>query len=175
MMNKQQKEALVADLKQRFNESEAIFLVGYKGLKVSSLQNLRKTLRAQGGTFKVSKATLMRIATKDVSGAQDFANDFENQIGLVFARDISGVAKSLAEFAKENAALKIISGFYEAKKLDKNQVGFIATLPSRNALIAQLAGTLQAPIVGLACQLNQLITKLAYALKQVEEQKQINN
>ncbi len=174
-MNKQQKEALVADIKQKFNESEATFLVGYKGLDVSSLQTLRRSLRTQGGTFKVSKATLMRIATKDVPGAQDFANDFENQVGLVFAREISSVAKSLADFAKENVALQIISGFYEAKRLDKNQVGLIASLPSKNVLIAQLAGTLQAPISGLACQLNQMLTKLAYALKQVEEQKQSNS
>ena len=71
-MNRQQKETAIADLKQMLAASQGTFLVNYKGMNVPLLQDLRKSLRTDGGTLKVTKATLMRLAAKDLPGADSF-------------------------------------------------------------------------------------------------------
>lgn len=170
-MNRQQKEAIISDLKQQMMAAQATFLVNYKGLSVSLLQGLRKNLRSDGGTFKVTKATFMQRAAQDIAGADTFAELFKDQVGLVFAsKDVPATAKHLATFAKNNEALKIIAGFYEAKLLSKSDLDFLASLPPKNVLIGQLLGTLQAPATNLVRLLNQVTTKLVCTVKEIEKQ-----
>jgi large subunit ribosomal protein L10 len=172
-MNKQQKEAMIADLKQLMTSSQGTFLINYKGMNVPLLQTLRKNIRAEGGQVKVTKATLMRLAAQDIAGSDGFAENFKEQVGLVFAtNDVSAIAKKLVAYAKENESLRVIAGFYQNKMLNKQELTVLATLPSREVLLGQLAGTLQAPMATLARQLNQMVARLAYVLKAIEEQKQ---
>ncbi|MBU1007535.1 50S ribosomal protein L10 [Candidatus Dependentiae bacterium] len=171
-MNRQQKEAVVADFKEMLSSAEATFLVRYRGLSVADMFSLRTALRGSGGKLKITKARLMKIATQGIDGIEPFKDDFKDQIGLVFALDQpSPVAKQLVEFAKGRDALQIVSGFFESKVLTKEEVEFFASIPSREVLLAQLAGTLQAPVASFASVLNMLVLQLLYALKQVAEQK----
>lgn len=172
-MNKNQKELVVADVNSLISSSQATFLVEYKGMSAASLRNLRKVLRVDGGTFKVVKATLMRRAVVDIAGSDDFKNHFKNQVGLVFAKsNVSGVAKSLVAFEKDNNNLPVIvAGFYESQSLSLDQVKFIASLPSKEVIIAQLLGTMQAPIMQFARVLHAMIAQLLYVLKRIEEKK----
>jgi large subunit ribosomal protein L10 len=174
-MKKQQKTALVSDLQGLMGSAQATFLINYKGLSVAKLQSLRRTVRNDGGSVKVTKASLMRIAAQNVPGSDVFATHFKDQVGLVFANsDVSAVAKQLVKFAKDHTALKVIAGFYEARMISSQELMFLATLPSKEVLLGQLAATLQAPVAGLARVLNAHIASLAYALKAVEQQKQGN-
>lgn len=170
-MNRDQKMAVISDVKQLLTASQATFLVNYKGMSVASLRGLRSSLREHGGQFKVVKATLMKRATSDVSGAESFSEQFKNQVGLVFAPDnVSGVAKALIEFEKENNKLpQVVAGFYESQLLPLDKIKFIATLPSKEILLAQLVGTMQAPISGLVRILHMLIARLLFVLKRIEE------
>ncbi len=169
-MNRQQKETTVADLKQLLGTAQATFLVNYKGMDVHLLQGLRRKLRTDGGTLKVTKATLMRIAAKDIPGTETFAQSCKDQVGLVFAKsDISLIAKQLFIFAKEHQNLKVVAGFYESKLLSPQELAFLASLPSREVLIAQLLGTMQAPVTSFVRVLHLLIARLVYVLKQIEE------
>jgi large subunit ribosomal protein L10 len=172
-MNRQQKETVIADVHKMFAEAEAAFLVNYKGLSVAQMQSLRKNLRENKGLLKVTKANLMRLAMHDIAGAEQFAEEFKDQVGLVFVKngEVPAVSKRLVEFSKENEALKIISGFYESRVLTGQEINFLASLPSREVLLGQLAGTLQAPMSSLARMLNQMLSRLAYVLSQVEEKK----
>lgn len=171
-MNRQQKEITLSDFKKLFSESEAAFLVEYKGLNVAALRDFRKNLRDNKSVFKVTKTTLMRIATQDIEGAEEFSKDFNNQIGIVFAQgDVSATAKSIVTFAKSNELLKVVAGFFESKKLAKQEVEFLASLPPRDILLAQVVGTMQAPITSFVRLLNLLIVRLLYVLKQIEEKK----
>lgn len=170
-MNRQQKESVVSQLRNQFSHSEAAFLVEYRGLTVRQLERLRSDLRQKGGTFKITKARLMKLAVDGLE-QQDLTPFFKDQVGLVFAtKETPTVAKVLSDFAKEHAALQLIVGCLDNKILQKNDVMRIATLPSREVLLAQVAGTLNAPITGLASVLNQLLVRLIWTLKQVEEQK----
>ena len=171
-MNRQQKEAAVADFKNLFSGSKAAFLVGYKGLTVSQMQNLRRDLRSVDSQLKVTKARLMKIAAKDVEGVDEFSEFFKDQVGLVFAnKEVPPTAKKLVEFAKNDASLTILSGFFDSKVISKNEINFLANLPTKDILLAQVVGTIQAPISGLARLLNMMLIRLLYCLKEIEGNK----
>lgn len=159
-MNRHQKEQAVADFRKMFSDAQAAFLVNYKGLSVHSMQALRKQIREANGTFKVTKARLMKIAAKNVNGTEGFAENFKDQVGLVFAKaECTVVAKRIVEFAKENEALKIVAGFFEDRLISKNEVVALGAIPSRAELLAMLVYTLQAPLVGLVGTLDAKVNK----------------
>ena len=164
-MNRQQKEAVVADFKDMLSQSQASFIVNYKGLDVSGMISLRRKLRESGGKLKVTKARLMKVAAEGIDGIDHFKDDFKDQIGIVFALDeVAPIAKQLVEFAKRNKNLEVVSGFSESKVLSKSEVEFFASLPSREVLLAQLLGVLQAPITGLARVINAPMQQLVSVL-----------
>lgn len=177
-MNRQQKESVIADVEKLFTQSPATFLVNYKGLTVEKMQNLRRSLRASQGSLKVTKARLMKIAAQNASGEikelENFKEGFKEQVGLVFSEgsETPAIAKTLTTFAKEHDALEVLSGLFEKKMLSLDEVKQLANLPSREVLLGMLAGTLQAPISGLAQVLHQLIARLAYVLQRVAEQQE---
>lgn len=149
-MNRQQKTQAVADVRNMFDGAEAAFLVNYKGLSVQLMETLRKQVRAANGTFKVTKARLMKIAAKDVKGVDDFVGKFKDQVGLVFAKkDVTVVAKSIVDFSKKHESLGIVAGFFEARLISKDEVVALGAIPSRDVLLAMLVSTLQAPMVNL--------------------------
>jgi len=169
-MNRQKKEAVVADCRSLVEESQATFLVNYRGVDVSGLQSLRRTLRDNDGHMKVTKARLMKIAVDGVDGIDAFRDELKDQVGLVFAKsDASTIAKELSNFSKDYSSFGIVAGFFEHRSLSKEQVNFLASLPSRDVLFGQIAGTLQAPISGFARLLNMMIVRLAFVLKQASE------
>jgi large subunit ribosomal protein L10 len=171
-MNREQKSEIINDFKQMFEGSNATFLVKYQGLSVNGMQTLRRSLRSVNSELKVTKTTLMKIAAQDIAGSEDFRNTFKEQVGLVFAKgDVSSTAKQLKQFADANEALKVLTGFFESRVLTKQEIEFLATLPSKEILLAQMLGTMQAPIASFTRLLNLLIVRLLYVLKQVEEQK----
>jgi large subunit ribosomal protein L10 len=172
-MKRQQKAALVDSLRENITDSQAAFVVGFKGLTVNQIQALRTKLRSKGGSFKVAKARLMKRAIEGLGGADDLRPYLKNQIGLVFAKNNSPeVAKALDAFAKENEGLLIVVGLMDSRVLVAQDVRRIATLPSREVLLAQLCVTLQAPTTKLASTLSVLITKLPWTLQAVADKKQ---
>jgi len=159
-MNRQQKEQTVADVRDMFKGSEAAFLINYRGLSVHLMQTLRKQVREASGTFKVTKARLMKIASKDVVGIDAFAEKFHDQVGLIFAKgDTPVIAKRIVEFAKENEALGIVAGFFENRVISKEEVVALGSIPSRDVLLATLVHTLQAPMVNLVGTLEAKVNK----------------
>ena len=172
-MNREQKVVEVQALKDDFSASKASFLIGYKGLTVNQMQRLRRELKEKGGKLRVAKARLMRRAVENMEDRERLAPFFKDQIGLVFASDeVPSVAKVLYQFSKDNEALQLVIGVFEDHMLDSAGISRIATLPSRDVLLAQLCGTLKAPTTGLANVLNMLILRLLWTLNQIGEKKQ---
>lgn len=160
VMNRQEKSAVVDQLRNDFEGSQAIFVVAYKGLTVSLMQSLRKELRKHEGSFKVAKGRLMKRATEGLTNLEPLHPYFKNQIGLIFAEKNSPtVAKVIVDFAKDNAALQVLVGCFEERFFDSTTVKRLAALPSREILLAQLCGALKSPMV-----------KLAITIKQISEQ-----
>lgn len=170
-MNRQEKEQVIKSLREDFTSSQAAFVVGYKGLTVQDLSGLRTQLRNQGGSLKVAKVNLMKLAidnTEEQAGA--LTPLLDGQIAMVFAKDEPvGVAKALRDFSKKKEALQILAGFFEQRLLDVKQVNALASLPSREVLLAQLCGVLQATAASLARALNMHAEKLAEGAKPAEK------
>lgn len=172
-MNRREKELVVQSLRESFAQSPASFIVGFRGLSVGQLQNLRSQLRNSGGSFKIAKARLMKIAVGDLEDAQALDPYLKDQIGVVFASDEPpAVAKVLRDFAKASDAFHLVAGMLDKNMLDETGIVRIASLPSKEVLLGQLCGTLNAPIVKLAFVLNMQIMQLLLVLQQVAKKKQ---
>jgi len=150
-MNREQKELLVSVLKEDFKGCNASFLVTLKGIPVSKIQELRKGLKSNGGTLKVAKTRLMKIAVQGVPCAEGLTPFLKDQLGVVFSNsDSASIAKVIYDFAKVNEKLGVIAGCFESKVINKEYFELIATLPSRDVLLSQLCGVLMASVGNLA-------------------------
>ena len=171
-MNRQQKESLIATLKDDFANAQASFLVGYKGLSVAQMQTLRREIRAKGGKLRIAKNRLVKRAVGEVDGACALESYLKDQLGVVFAADeFTEVAKVLSNFSKDNPALSLVVGCLESELIDKAKISQLATLPSKEVLLSQVCGTLQAPTVKFVNLLNVMILRLLWTLKQVGDKK----
>lgn len=172
-MNREQKAEVIGSLKKDFVQNQAAFLVGVQNLTVAQMQALRKELRAKGGFLRVAKARLMKIAVEGISGVQELSPYFKEQVGLVFVSDrVTEVAKILTDFSKEHQSLRLVVGYVEEAIIPKEKIAVIAHLPSREVLLAQVCGTIKAPISNFVCVLNMQLTRFVMTLKQVSEKKQ---
>jgi large subunit ribosomal protein L10 len=160
-MNREQKAVVIDSIKNGFAQSEASFVVGYKGLTVKQLQALRKELRTQKGSFKIAKGRLVKLAVKDLPGVNELSPYFKEQVGVVFADDqVPAVAKVIYDFAKANNNFKLVAGFFDARILPSKDIERIATLPSREVLLSQIC-----------YMLNMQIARLLWTLQKVAEAK----
>ena len=172
-VNRKEKEAVIASLKNEFSKSAASFLVGVKGLTVEQFQSLRTDLRKEEGRLQVAKVRLMKRALLEVKSVQQLEPYMQEQVGLVFAqKEVPGVAKALCDFSKKADALRVIVGSMDANLLDESAILTLAKLPSREILLAQVARGLQAPTANFVQILHQLLARLVYVLRQIEQKKQ---
>ncbi len=168
---KAQKQALVAGLADRLRRSRTLYVTDFTGLDVAKLTQLRRRLRAAGVEYVVVKNTLALRALGDanVSGLE---SQFAGPTGLVLAgADPVTAAQVLAEFAKEFEKPAIKAGLVEGKAVTPDQVKRLAGLPTRNALLAQLGGALQAPMAGFAAALNGVLMNVVGALEALRNQR----
>ena len=172
-MNRQEKEALVQSLKQDITNSQASFVVVYRGLSVPQAQILRRELRTKGAKLKVAKARLMKLAIDDSNkGAEDLKTFLNGQIGLVFAsEEVPPVAKILKTYSDSHKGFGVVGGYFESNVIDEKSVSYMASLPSKEVLLSQLFGMLNMPASQLAVVLAAPIRKLLFALKQIEDKK----
>lgn len=157
-LNRNEKAAVVSDVAAQAAKSQTLALAEYRGLTVESLNKLRVTARAQGVYLHVLKNTLARRA---VAGTP-FEVASESMVGPLiygFSEDAVAAAKVIADFAKGNDKLVIKAGAYAGKVLDADGVKALASIPSKEVLLSQLAGLLKAPIQRTAAVLAALAEK----------------
>jgi large subunit ribosomal protein L10 len=166
-----EKVASVAAVAERLSSAEAVFVTEYRGLKVHDLERLRVELRESGAEYKIFKNTLARIAARE-QGLDALEELLVGPTGLVFAHaDVATTAKRLRDFARANPALVIRGGMISGSVFDERTVAQLASLPSREVLLAQLAGALAAPLSACAGVLSALPRNLAYGLKALQEER----
>jgi large subunit ribosomal protein L10 len=160
-----EKVAVVTEVRERFEAADAALLTEYRGMSVKALHELRKQLRPNGGEYKVYKNTLVRFAAHEV-GAGDVESLLTGPTAIAFVKgDAAAVAKTLRDYAKTNPNLVLKGGLLGTKVLSASDVEALADLPSRDVLLAQLAGAFQAPLVKFAGLLQALPRNFAYGLK----------
>jgi large subunit ribosomal protein L10 len=163
------KVASVAELKKLVSESKSIAVVDYRGLKVSQATQLRRSVRKAGGKFVVTKNTLFSIAF----GHSDLK--LEGLSAFIFSQsdEISAI-KAVADFSKNpvNAGIPVFKlGFLSDRILSKDEVIALASLPSKQVLVAQTLGSLNSPLYRLVNVLNGNISKLVRTLDAIKTQK----
>jgi large subunit ribosomal protein L10 len=167
-----EKVAVVEEITAKLNSAEAVFITEYRGMSVGQLAGLRRQLKPAGGEYKVYKNTLARFAAQN-AGLDGLVDVLVGPSGITFANgDIAATAKALRDAAKANPLLVIKGGAMGTTVLSAKDVEALADLPSRDVLLAMIAGALQAPLVKTAGLLQALPRNFAYGLKALIESKE---
>ncbi len=171
-MARPEKEAQVKSIQEKLKTSTSVVLTEFRGLTVHELAELRRKLREQEVEYKVVKNTLAKIAANQ-AGLSELTEFLAGPTALASGSgDIVAPAKILFEYSKEHEALRIKGGILEGQVIDASKVKVLATLPSREVLLATLFGTLNAPIAGFMNVLNGPMRGLAGVLSAISEQKE---
>ena len=165
--NQEMMEAIKADLA----DVQAMWVVDACGLTVKETQALRRNIREAGAIMKVYKNTIMRKTLAELELA-NLDEILEGPSAFVFCTgDVAAAAKAVTEFAKENSKLEVKGGMMDGKFTTPEEVAAIASLPSKEQLIAQIAGAISGVARGLAVTINGVPSGLARAIQQVADQK----
>ena len=168
-MNREEKAAAVATLHERFKQATVTLLATSNGLSVAKMQELRRALKQAGGEYKVAKNTFARRALKETAYAK-LEGLLEGPTGLVFGyADPVAVTKVLVKFAEDNEKLSIKAGVLSERVLEPAAVTALAKLPSRDVLMAQLLGLLQAPASQLLRTIQEPGARLVRLMGQVRD------
>ena len=169
-MKRPEKEKLVAELKEKLNGAKALYYTDFTGLNVKRMTDLRRRLRKANVEYVVIKNTL---ALRAVNESGLVATRLKGQTGLVIAKDAVAAAKVLADFAKENDQRPAVKGgLFEGKQLDVDQVKKLASMPSREQMLAELGAGLMSPMAAFVGALNGLMYMMVGALEALKAQKE---
>lgn len=166
-----EKSASVAELKERIQNSEIAIITSYQGINVEAVNNLRKQLRESGVEFKVYKNTLATIALNDL-GYGEAAQYINGPTAWAFGTDPVAPAKLLKGISATSKFIIMNGGVLSGKVVNGQQLIALASLPSREALIAQVVGTIAMPLRNLVGTLNALPRNLVNVLDQIKKQKE---
>lgn len=149
-ISREKKEELLKGYLEALNVSDAVIITGYRGLKVSQVEQLRKKVRDADGSFAIVKNTLAERALREAGIAVD-SDMLTGPVGIGFCHhNVGGVAKAITDFAKQNDLLTIRGGMLGNRVIDEAGVKNLANLPSLDVLRAQLLGLINAPASQLA-------------------------
>ncbi|MDM8142557.1 50S ribosomal protein L10 [Megamonas hypermegale] len=172
-----EKQAAVASLKEQLSTAKGVVLTGYKGLTVAQDMKLRAKFREAGVSYHVVKNTMVRIAANEI-GLEGLDPVLNGTTAIaVSAEDAVAPAKVVYDFIKENKlekteVLTIKAGVVEGKIIGVDEVKALASLPSREVLIAKVLGSMQAPISGMVNVLQGTIRNMVYVLDAIRAQKE---
>jgi large subunit ribosomal protein L10 len=170
-MPRPEKVAVVDEIRTKLAEADAAMLTEYRGLTVPELAQLRAALRGSGTEYKVFKNTLARLAVAD-SHLDSVASMFEGPVAIAFVRgDAAGAAKALRDFGRTNPALVVKGGLLGERLVTTRDIEALAELPSRDVLLAQVAGAFQAPLTKLAGLMQAFTRNFAYGVKALIDQR----
>lgn len=166
-----EKQAIVADLTEKFKSAGGV-LVDYSGITVAEDTEMRRAMRKANVEYAVVKNTLTRFAANNV-GFEALDSFLNGTTALaISADDPVAAAKLVHEYAeKPNSKIKVKAGFVSGKVISADDISALAELPPKEVLVAQVLGTMIAPISGLANVLNANIRGLAVALQAISDQK----
>lgn len=174
-MNRTEKADLAQSLKDKFTKAKVAIFADYKGLSATQADELRKQLRLQNTEVKVLKNNLGRLISKDGSMGEGAKQVMDGLVGpslVAFAYgDPAAAAKVIAKFAKENEALKIKESLMGSKKIEASGVEELASLPSKEVLLAKMLGTMNAPITNFVGVLAAVPRSLVTVLSAIEKKK----
>ena len=169
-MNREEKAAVIDEVAAQIGEAQAIFAVDYRGLSVKQASDLRARLIAIDANLRVVKNTLTELAA-DKAGVEVLKQFLEGPTAFTFVKgDPVLAAKALAAFRRETQFPEFKGGVMDGRELTVEQIEALSRLPSLEVMHGQLVGLIATPLSGLVRTLNALLSGIAVALGQIQEQ-----
>jgi len=170
-MPTQAKRETVAELKEAFAGSPPAIVADYRGLTVKDLSAMRRTLRDQGITYRIVKNRLARIAAEE-AGMGELSGLLEGPTAIAIGTsDEALVARTFLEAIRPFRTVSVRGAVIGGRRIDADDVTRLSTLPSRDVLLAQLAGGVASPLSTMAGLLSGPLRNLGYALSQLHDQR----
>jgi len=170
-VSRAEKEAILKELKEKFQEAKVAVFTDYRGLTVAEVTRLRQKLREAGCVFKVAKNTLTEKVVKEL-GYEGVESFLEGQTAIAFGiQDPVAPAKVLSDFIREARKMEIKGGLLEGRVITAEGVKGLASLPSREVLLARVLGGMQAPLYGFVTVLQGTLRSFVYALEALRKQR----
>ncbi len=170
-LNREEKAAVIEEVSAQVAQAGSIVLAEYRGLTVEKITQLRKQARESGVYLRVLKNTLVRRAVKDTP-YEKLADQMVGPLMYGISTDPVAPAKLIASFAKANEQLVVKGGAMPNVVMDVAGVQALATMPSREELLAKLLGTMQAPVATFVRTLNEVPTKFVRGLAAVRDKQE---
>jgi large subunit ribosomal protein L10 len=173
-LSKDSKKEILLDLIAKLKESKGVILTDYQGMNVSQISSLRNVLKEENVEFKVVKNTLLEKASEELN-VEDLTKDLIGCTAMAFCSD-DGVtpARLLKEYFRKNKIdLKVKSGLIEGRVFSPEKIMEIASLPTKEALIAQIVNGVKSPLYSLVFILQGPLRGLIYTLEAVKKQKEV--
>jgi large subunit ribosomal protein L10 len=167
----EQKQAMVSEVADKLKGAQAVIVAEYRGLNVERVTQLRSRARKSGLYLRVLKNTLARRAVKGTP-FEKLAEQMVGPLMYGIAQDPVAGAKVIAEFAKEHEQFVIKAGAMPNSLMSMQDIKALATLPSRDELLAKLLGTMQAPMAKLVRTLNEVPSKFVRTLAALKDQRE---
>ncbi len=167
-MDRAQKEKVVEELGQIFESSGVVVVAHYEGLTVAEMQRLRHMAREAGGSVRVAKNRLAKIALRG-KPCESIERHLGGMTVLTYSEDPVAAAKVVEDFAKVNDKFKILGGAMGGNILDRSGVEAVSKMPSREELISSIAGCLGASASGIAAAIGAPASNIAGVLSTIEE------
>ncbi|SDI26626.1 50S ribosomal protein L10 [Lutimaribacter saemankumensis] len=167
-MDRAQKEKVVEELGQIFESSGVVVVAHYAGITVAEMQDLRAKMREAGGSVRVAKNRLAKIALEG-KPCESIASLLSGMTVLAYSEDPVAAAKVAEDFAKENKKFEILGGAMGENALDRAGVEAVSKMPSREELIASIVGCIGAPASNIAGAIGAPASNIASILSTIEE------
>ena len=164
------KQQIVEELKGLLGEAEMALVLDFQGLSIKEMSDLRTRLQASNGVCKVTKNTLMRRAIDGDSAWSNLDSLLTGTNAFVLVKgDVGGAVKAVQSFQKDTKKSEVKGGLFEGQLLSQSEIKAIGDLPSKEVLMAQIAGAINAVATKLAVGINEVPSGLARALNQHAE------
>ncbi|MDQ6976139.1 MAG: 50S ribosomal protein L10 [Mariprofundaceae bacterium] len=170
-MKREDKHQIVDDLHVAMTDSSAGVVTHYRGLSVSDMGDLRRQLKQVDVSLQVVKNTLARRAAEG-TGFEAAEALFTGPIAIAYGSDPVGMAKAIADFAKVHENFEIKGGVLDGKAINVDQIKALASLPTREVLLAKMLGSMQSPITGFVRTLSEVPASFVRVLAAVRDQKE---
>ncbi len=169
--NFEAKKAVVQEITEKIKASKSVVFVDYNKLTVKEVSELRNKCKQADCEYKVYKNTLVRKALNDL-GFKDFDADLNGPTAVAFGADETTAAKVMVAAAKDyDQKITLKSAFVDNSYVDKAGVKALASMPSREELVAKMLGSMQAPMSNFAGVLNNLVAGIVRVLNGIAQQK----
>jgi len=171
-MNKNEKSEIITEVKELLDNASAVYLTDYSGINVEDISELRNIFRKEGVSYKVYKNTLFKRALDESGKYEKLADHLMGMTGYVFTSDNPiAPAKIIKKYFDDKEKFNLKACYVEGEFFDGGQLKTLATLPSKNELIAGILGAINAPVSGIVGAINAVMRDLVSVIDEISKKK----